>query len=119
MEESHLAAPFELTGNFGGFVYTEAGKRRLVLQADGQDCLLKVPRILRRRMIGKFRLGETIRVAGSEERDPLSGLLKRVVAQVLPGPADTLPADAMVAVSRPVAVCPIRVPISSARSKSA
>ena len=111
MEASSPATPFEMTGSFGGFVYTEAGKRRLVLQAEGHDCLLKVPRILRRRMIGKFRLGETIRVAGTEARDPATGLLRRMVAQVLPGAAETASPFVSTAPAppRPVAVCPIRV----------
>ncbi len=112
MDENLLADRFELTGSFGGFVYTESGKRRLVLQVDGHDCLLKVPRILRRRMIGKFRPGETIRVAGSEERDPVTGLLKRVVSQVLNDAVEAVPpatatttAVVAVAVASPIRVC--------------
>ena len=82
-----MTAPFELTGNFGGFVFTEEGKRRMLLSQGGQDRLLKVPRILRRRIIGKFRTGEPIRVAVTEERNPDTGQLKQIVSHVMPSGA--------------------------------
>ncbi len=63
-------------------MFTEAGKRRMLLRQNAHDRLFKVPRILRRRIIGKFRAGDAIRVAGVEERDAESGALKQVVSQV-------------------------------------
>ena len=76
--------PFELTGHFGGFVFTDAGKRRMLLRLGEEHCLLKAPKELRRRIVGKFRPGETIRVAGVGERDPVTGVIKHVVSRVLP-----------------------------------
>ena len=89
-----ITAPFELAGSYGGFVFTSEGKRRLMLRADGRDSLLKVPRLLRRRMIGKFAPGEQIRVAGTEETDPDTGKIRRVVDRVLP--PDAAPAPLLV-----------------------
>ena len=76
-------APFELSGLFGGFVFNDAGKRRLLLRQGEHDRLLKVPRLLRRRMVGKFRAGEPIRVAVTEERAPETGVVKQTVTDVL------------------------------------
>ena len=69
--ETSLPSPttFDLTGEFGGFVFTAAGKRRMVLRAGGQDHLLKVPRLLRRRVIGTFRDGQVLRGVGTLELD--------------------------------------------------
>lgn len=78
------STPFDLTGEFGGIVFTEAGKRRLRLRVGDAERLLKVPKILRRRMIGNFRPGQVIRVCGDEEHDLLTGTTKWVVAAVLP-----------------------------------
>ncbi len=113
-----ITVPFELAGSYGGFVFTPEGKRRLLLRAgDGQEHLLKVPRLLRRRMIGKFTPGEPVRVAGTEEIDPATGKSKRVVDRVLP--PDAAPASLLVdlaAVSGPASppaapavVCTVRV----------
>ena len=81
--------PFDLTGEFGGMVFTETGKRRLLLRLeDGREQLLKVPRALRRRMIGNFRPGQTIRLAGIRERDPGTGQGKWTVSEALTVGAD-------------------------------
>ncbi len=85
MIDPTLSTPFDLTGEFGGIVFTDAGKRRLLLRCgDGQEWLLKVPKTMRRRMAGNFRPGQTIRVAGAEERDPFTGASKWAVTAVLP-----------------------------------
>ena len=86
--------PFELAGRFGGFVFTEAGKRRMLLCGTGADWLLKVPKELRRRIVGKFRPGETIRVAGIQEPDPMTGGANRIVSRVLPDPLTQPPGPA-------------------------
>jgi len=78
----------EIAGQFGGFVFTEAGKRRLLLRQGEHDRLLKVPRLLRRRIIGKFRAGEPIRLEISAEVNPVTGARKEVVLRVLPELAD-------------------------------
>ena len=91
-----MIAPLELTGQFGGFVFTDAGKRRMLLRQGDDARLLKVPRLLRRRIIGKFHPGEPIRVAVTEERHPETGVLKQVVSQVLPGTVERLPAASCV-----------------------
>ena len=86
------AALLELTGQFGGFVFTDAGKRRMLLRhPDGGDRLLKVPRELRRRIIGKFRVGESIRVAVTEEADLETGVTRQVVSRVLPDVGEIAP----------------------------
>ena len=84
MHELASSLPFDLTGIFDGIILTYAGKRRLRLRVGETERLLKVPRELRRRMIGNFQLGQTIRVSGVEERDLASGTSKWVVARVLP-----------------------------------
>lgn len=103
--------PFEVAGQFGGFVFTDAGKRRMLLRCGEENRLLKVPRLLRRRIVGKFAPGEAIRVAGTEERDPETGVVKLVVARVLPDSAAPT-VSVTPAVSVPVhsfAPCTIRV----------
>ena len=104
-----MTSAFELTGRFGGFVFTEAGKRRMLLRESDQERLLKVPRILRRRIIGKFPVGELIRVAVTEEREPETGVLKQVVSQVLPEAGNSPVSFPSPAVSAPVASCVVRV----------
>ena len=69
--------PFELTGKFGGFIYTDAGKRRMVLRVGEREYLLKVPKELRRRVIANFRSGEEVFVTGVEERDAVTGVTSR------------------------------------------
>ena len=101
MDEHLPSTAFDLTGIFGGFVFSEAGKRRMLLRLGEHACLLKVPRLLRRRLIGALRAGETVRVTGTESRDPGTGRLKRVVSQVVPGaPSSSSPAPAVACVVR-------------------
>ena len=102
-----LFTPFDLTGEFGGIVFTDAGKRRLLLRLpDGQEQLLKVPRPLRRRMIGNFRPGQTIRLAGTQERDPATGKSRWVVSDVLPvGTVGGVSAAPLSMPSGPIRVC--------------
>ena len=101
-----MTAPSELTGQFGGFVFTDAGKRRMLLRQGDDARLLKVPRILRRRIIGKFHPGEPLRVAVTEERDPETGVLKQVVSQVLPWTEEPAASALLMARSVP---CVVRV----------
>ena len=99
MSDPVVTIPFVLTGGFGGFVFTPEGKRRLRLRMGDYECLFKVPRLLRRSLIGKLRPGEPIRVAGVEDRDPETGEWRRVATRIA--------AEGNVAV--PVATCPVRV----------
>lgn len=101
--------PFELAGRFGGFVFTEAGKRRMLLRGAGADWLLKVPKELRRRIVGKFGPGETIRVAGVEEPDPVTGGANRIVSRVLPDAATASPGP----MAAPVPTLPVGPPAAS------
>ena len=110
VEETFTARPFELAGRFAGFVFTETGKRRMHLRDGEDEHLLKVPRTLRRRLIGKFQPGQLIRVAGIEEQDPVTARLKRVVSRVLPDTAAASPEHVEPPPApTPVAACPIRV----------
>ena len=102
------STPFELAGHFGGFVFTDLGKRRMLLRVGDQDRLLKVPRTLRRRLIGKFPVGEWLRVAGTEEREPATGVLKQVVSRVLSGAGDST-VQLPLAAPAPAASCVVRV----------
>ncbi len=77
---------FDLTGEFGGFIFTVAGKRRMVLRTGGQDHLVKVPRLLRRRVIGTFRAGQVMRVIGMQEIDG-----RHVAEQIVPGGVEVVP----------------------------
>ena len=105
MSDSTSSHPFDLTGAFGGILLTEAGKRRLRLQVGDTERLLKVPRDLRRRMIGNFRPGQTIRVSGAEQRNDFAGTSKWVVSAVLPvDDAATVP-GASAAPAAPIRVC--------------
>ncbi len=106
-----MSIPFEVTGQFGGFVFTDAGKRRMLLRCGPEARLLKVPRVLRRRIIGKFGPGESIRVAGTQERDAETGVFKEVVSRVLPaadhasGAAEPPPVPRMSAAPCVIRVC--------------
>ena len=97
-------AAFDLTGNFGGFVFTVAGKRRMVLRVGDQDYLLKVPRLLRRRVIGTFRAGQSLRVVGHEEQDGRGTITRRVVSQIVPAGVEVIPTPV-----RTATVCTIKV----------
>ena len=99
--------PFDVTGEFGGIVFTDAGKRRLVLRVGGAERFFKLPKHLRRRMAGFYRLGQTVRVHGVEERDRFTGVSKWVVAEALP--LDAPSAANTAAVTSPVPLGPIRV----------
>lgn len=110
MSDPLVSNPFVLAGGFGGFVCNAAGKRRLLLRLGEHDCLLKLPRLLRRSLIGKLRPGEPIRVAGVEDRDPDTGLLRRVVTHVAADTGDsTGPVPPPAAAVTAVAVCKILV----------
>ena len=89
--ETFLSSPttFDLTGEFGGFIFTAAGKRRMVLHAGGQDYLVKVPRLLRRRVIGTFRAGQVVRIVGTQEIDG-----RRVAEQIVLGGVEAVPPPA-------------------------
>ena len=97
-------AAFDLTGEFGGFIFTVIGKRRMVLRTDGQDYLVKVPRLLRRRIIGTFRAGQALRVVGTEETDGWGTVSKRVAEQIVPAGIEVTPAPA-----RTRTVCTVKV----------
>ena len=101
-----VTVPFDLTGEFIGFRFTAEGKRRLLLRVVGGDALLlKVPRPLRRRMIGNYRPGQVIRVAGAEERDPAGEHGSRwVVSDVLSLDAAGAPKPAALPAG-PIRVC--------------
>ncbi len=104
--EMSLASPaaFDLTGEFGGFIFTVMGKRRMVLRVSGQDCLVKVPRLLRRRIIGTFRAGQALRVIGTEETDGRGTVHKRVAEQIVPAGVEVAPP-----VARARTVCTVKV----------
>lgn len=99
------SATFDLTGNFGGFIFTAAGKRRMVLRVGEQDHLLKVPRLLRRRVIGTFRIGQSLRVVGSEEHDGSGGVSRRVVEQMVPAGVEIAPPSVQTRTLCTVKVC--------------
>ena len=106
MSDFPSSTPFDLTGEFGGIILTDAGKRRLRLLVGGTERLLKVPREMRRRMIGNFRLGQTIRVRGVGQSDPATGKEKWVVSAVLPlGPVASSGSTALTLPSGPIRVC--------------
>ena len=105
MSDFPSSQPFDLTGEFGGIVLTEAGKRRLRLRVGGTERLLKVPRDLRRRMIGNFRPGQTMRVSGTEDRHDSSGHSKWVVSAMLPVSAASAAATAQAVPTGDIQVC--------------
>ena len=108
MHATPTITPFELSGRFGGFVFTPEGKRRLLLRQGEESCLLKVPRLLRRRLVGKFPPDAPLRVSGTEELVPGTGLRKRVVSRVLPDAAPPSRVDSA-AVLPPAVLYPVRV----------
>jgi hypothetical protein len=63
---AHLSKPFELHGEFAGFIRTLLGKRRMVLRTEKEDCFLKVPKALRHRLTGALYPGTKIAVTGHE-----------------------------------------------------
>ena len=105
--ETLLSSPaiFDLTGEFGGFVFTAAGKRRMVLRVAGQNQLVKVPRLLRRRIIGTFRTGQVLRVTGTQELDERGTVNRRIAEQIVPGGVEVPPP----VVQARAAVCTVKV----------
>ncbi len=92
---------FDLTGEYGGIVRDAAGKRRLRLRVPGGEWLLKVPRLLRRRIMAGHRGGETIRLTGDTERNAAGEAVRRVVVEILPVPGAPVPR----ATVGPIQVC--------------
>ena len=105
MSHSTSSHPFDLTGEFGGIVLTDAGKHRLLLRVGGAERLFKVPKWMRHRMAGMFRLGQTVRVSGTEERDAFLGTSKWVASGVLPVIGEVAAPGLDAAPSAPVRVC--------------
>lgn len=62
-----VTAPFELTGDFGGFVRNLFGKRRLLLYTATGEVQLKVPRTLRLQLDGRLTIGSPLTVFGFEQ----------------------------------------------------
>lgn len=62
-----MSTPFELTGDFGGFVRNLLGKRRLLLHTATGEVQLKVPRPLRLRLDGRLPIGTPLAVSGFEQ----------------------------------------------------
>ena len=104
MEANAPSTGFDLTGTFGGFIFTANGKRRMLLQIADADCLFKVPRLLRRRVIGSFRSGQVLRVTGVEDRDGFGTATKRTVEQIIPA-NDIAVTGAPVQVACTIKVC--------------
>jgi hypothetical protein len=79
-----VAAPFELTGDFGGFIRNLLGKRRLLLLTASGEVQLKVPRALRLRLDGRLAIGTPLTVSGFEQ--DAQGQPHRAVVRVrIPG----------------------------------
>jgi predicted metal-binding protein len=80
---SHLPSkPFELRGEFAGFIRTVQGKRRMVLRTDGEEHLLKVPKELRHQLTTSLAPGTKVAVTGDEVVEEGEHAPKRVVSQV-------------------------------------
>jgi hypothetical protein len=58
--------PFEMQGEFAGFIRSLVGKRRMVLRTEKEDHFLKVPKALRHRLTGALFPGSKIAVTGHE-----------------------------------------------------
>ena len=97
--------PFDLTGEFGGIILTDAGKHRLLLRVGGVERLFKAPKWMRRRMAGIFRAGQTVRVSGTEERDTFAGTSRWIASGVLPVNGPVAPPVLDAAPSAPIRVC--------------
>ena len=104
MDADVSPAVFDLTGTFEGFVFTASGKRRMALRIDGANSLFKVPRLLRRRVIGNFRSGQILRVIGVEERNE-EAAPKRIVERILPEGSDALAIAESVHTTCTIKVC--------------
>ena len=79
---AHLSKPFELHGEFAGFIRTLLGKRRMVLRTGREDCFLKVPKALRHRLTGSLYPGSKIAVTGYEVMEEGGRGPKLVVSSV-------------------------------------
>lgn len=97
---SLLLKPFELRGEFAGFIRTVQGKRRMVLRSEGKDWLLKIPKELRHHLTSTLSDGCQLTVVGDELLEAGEQTPKRVVSsvQLLTATGDTVPLH-----------CPIRV----------
>jgi hypothetical protein len=62
-----VTAPFDLAGDFGGFIRNLFGKRRLLLHTATGEVQLKVPRALRLRLDGRLAIGTPLSVSGFEQ----------------------------------------------------
>lgn len=94
-----MAAPFELLGEFAGFIRTIQGKRRMLLRTSAGDVQLKLPRSLRHQLDGRMSLGTAILVCGLDPGDALDRT-PRVVLRVRVSDA---------AANDPCFTCPIEV----------
>jgi len=82
-----VAAPFELNGEFAGFIRTIQGKRRMLLRTGNGDVQLKVPRSLRHRLDGRLSAGCAIAVSGLEHHDYIGSVTRAVLRVQVIGPA--------------------------------
>jgi hypothetical protein len=94
-----VAAPFELSGEFAGFIRTIQGKRRMLLRTAAGDVQLKVPRSLRHRLDGRLSAGCAIIVSGLEHRDYTGNVTRAVLRVRVSDPA----------AAGPCFTCPIEV----------
>jgi hypothetical protein len=73
---------FEVKGQFAGFVRDEQGKRRLLLQAGEETLFFKLPGSLRKQFADRLVTGHSIVVSGVEQRDQLSGWVRRIISRL-------------------------------------
>lgn len=98
---AHVSSqPFELHGEFAGFIRTLLGKKRMVLRTEKDDCFLKVPKALRHRLTGALIPGSKIAVTGHQVVEESGRGPKMVVStvQLLTAAGTAVPVG-----------CPIRV----------
>lgn len=93
---AHPPTPFELRGEYCGFIRTMLGKKRMVLRIGSEEHFLKVEKALRHRLKNALTPGTEVLVSGHER----AGDRKRVVSNV-----HVFTAEGPVA----CATCPIRV----------
>jgi hypothetical protein len=82
MSSSSPASPFELCGEYYGFIRTFLGKKRLVLRMGREETFLKVPKELRRHLQATLATGTAITVLGHEVMDEEHQRPKRVVVDI-------------------------------------
>ncbi|MDB6172678.1 MAG: NADH:ubiquinone oxidoreductase 24 kD subunit [Chthoniobacteraceae bacterium] len=73
---------FEMQGQFTGFIRDECGKRRMLLRAGEESILFKLPTALRKQLGDRLVPGHAIVVSGVEQRDPLSGWVRRIISRL-------------------------------------